>query len=78
MFYSGLIIFFGIHLVPLFRKLRVFLKEKLGEGPYMGLFSAVTLAGILLIIFGTIFGEFAYFWAMEKKTLKRLGIFSKK
>jgi uncharacterized membrane protein len=50
MFYSGLIIFFGIHLVPLFRKLRVFLKEKLGEGPYMGLFSAVTLAGILLII----------------------------
>jgi len=52
MFYSGLIIFFGIHLVPLFRKLRVFLKEKLGEGPYMGLFSAVTLAGILLIIFG--------------------------
>ena len=52
MFYSGIIIFFGIHLVPLIGKLKFFLKDKLGEGPYMGLFSVVALAGILLIIFG--------------------------
>ena len=52
MFYSGIIIFFGIHLVPLIGKLKFLLKDKLGEGPYMGLFSVVSLAGILLIIFG--------------------------
>jgi|TARA_B100001013_G_C24611845_1_gene443526 uncharacterized membrane protein len=52
MFYSGVIIFFGIHLVPLIGKLRVLLKDRLGEGPYMGLFSLISLTGILLIIFG--------------------------
>ena len=52
MFYSGIIIFFGIHLVPLVSKLRLFLKDRLGEGPYMGLYSIISLTGILLIIFG--------------------------
>ena len=33
----------------------------------------------LLIIFGVIFGEFTYFWKMEKKTISKLkSIFSKK
>ena len=52
MFYSGIIIFFGIHLVPLITKLRLFLKDRLGEGPYMGLYSIISLTGISLIIFG--------------------------
>ena len=52
MFYSGIIIFFGIHLVPLVSKLRLFLKDRLGEGPYMGLYSVISLTGISLIIFG--------------------------
>jgi len=52
MFYSGIIIFFGIHLVPLISKLRLFLKDRLGEGPYMGLYSIISLTGIVLIIFG--------------------------
>ena len=52
MFYSGIIIFFGIHLVPLITKLRLFLKDRLGEGPYMGLYSIISLTGIVLIIFG--------------------------
>ena len=30
---------------------------------------------ILLIIIGTLFGEFKYFWAIEKKILVRLKIF---
>ncbi|MAI29762.1 MAG: diacylglyceryl transferase [Rickettsiales bacterium] len=29
---------------------------------------------ILLIFVGTIFGEFKYFWEMEKKILKRFGL----
>ena len=29
---------------------------------------------ILLIIIGTIFGEFKYFWEMEKKILRRFGL----
>ena len=29
---------------------------------------------ILLIFFGLIFGEFEYFWRIEKKIFKRLGI----
>ena len=29
---------------------------------------------VLLIIVGTIFGEFKYFWSIEKKILKRLRI----
>ena len=52
MFYSGIIIFFGIHLVPLITKLRLFLKDRLGEGPYMGLYSVISLTGISLIILG--------------------------
>ena len=33
---------------------------------------------ILLIIFGFLFGEFSYFWEMEKKTLSKLKtLFSK-
>ena len=52
MFYSGIIIFFGVHLVPLITRLRLFLKDRLGEGSYMGLFSIVSVTGILLIIFG--------------------------
>ena len=30
---------------------------------------------ILLILVGTIFGQFKYFWEIEKKFLARIGIF---
>ena len=52
MFYLGLFLFFGIHLIPFNSKLKEILKGKLGEGPYMGLFSFTSLTGILLIVFG--------------------------
>ena len=29
---------------------------------------------VLLIIIGTLFGEFKYFWEMEKKILRRFGL----
>ena len=33
---------------------------------------------VLLIFVGAIFGEFSYFWEMEKKTLKKLNSIFKK
>ena len=52
MFEVGIGIFFGVHLIPFIEKLRFFLQNKLGENPYKGLFSLVSLVGLLLIIFG--------------------------
>lgn len=33
---------------------------------------------VLLIFFGYLFGEFSYFWRMEKKTLDKLSVFFRK
>lgn len=50
----GLIIFFGAHLFSAFRSREPGkdLKAKLGNGPYMGLYSLVSLAGFGLIVWG--------------------------
>jgi len=62
--------------------LDIFLVNTIDNGNFLYWLTRIILMlptyQILLIIFGTLFGEFAYFWAMEKKTLKRLSIFSKK
>ena len=52
MFISGLIVFFGIHLVPFFPKTKNALHSRMGENPYMGTFSFISLIGLLMIIFG--------------------------
>ncbi|MEG9862771.1 MAG: NnrU family protein [Parvularculales bacterium] len=52
MFEAGIIIFFGVHLIPLFTNLKSFLQSKLGEYPYKGIFALISLAGLLMIIFG--------------------------
>lgn len=52
MFKAGVIIFFGVHLIPFFTNLKSFFQTKLGENPYMGIFSLISLAGLLMIIFG--------------------------
>lgn len=52
MFYTGIILFFGVHLIPLNSNLKEILKNRLGEGIYIGLFSLFSLSGLLLIIFG--------------------------
>ena len=49
---SNLIIFFGIHLVPFFPKTKNALHSRMGENPYMGTFSLISLIGLLMIIFG--------------------------
>lgn len=58
----GLIIFFTMHLVPSFTSVRNKLIARLGEGPYMGLYSIVSLAGLILIIYGKSQAEFHAIW----------------
>ena len=38
------------------------------------IFMVLIIYQILLIVIGTLFGEFKYFWAMEKKILSRFKI----
>ena len=44
------------------------------ENLIISLFILLIVYQILLIIIGTLFGEFNYFWAMEKKILSRFKI----
>ncbi|MBK8196796.1 MAG: NnrU family protein [Acidobacteria bacterium] len=50
----GLVIFFGAHLFSAFRSREPGkdIKAKLGAGPYMGLYSLVSIAGFVLICMG--------------------------
>lgn len=50
----GLIIFFGAHLFSTFRSRAPGrdIKAKLGYGPFMGLYSLVSIAGFVLIVWG--------------------------
>ncbi|MGO8737556.1 NnrU family protein [Rhodoblastus sp.] len=52
MFVCGLIFFFGAHLTPTFPQFRARLVERLGLGPYKLAFTAVSLAGLVLIVLG--------------------------
>lgn len=48
----GLVIFFLVHLVPTSPELRHSLRERMGEGAYMLAFSAVSVLGLVLIVYG--------------------------
>jgi uncharacterized membrane protein len=48
----GLALFFAVHLVPVLPSFRMRLVERLGQGPYRGLFSLASIAGLVLIVFG--------------------------
>ena len=51
---SGIVLFFGTHLFSAFRSRAPGqdLKAKLGYGPYMGLYSLVSIVGFVLIVMG--------------------------
>lgn len=50
---TGIVIFLGAHLVVMFApRLRASLSGSLGEGPYKGVFSLVSLVGLALMIYG--------------------------
>jgi uncharacterized membrane protein len=48
----GLILFLGIHTLTSMREARAALIGRLGEGPYKGLYSAVSAIGLVLIVWG--------------------------
>ena len=58
----GVVILVGIHLVPNFTALRQRLVQRLGENPYKGVFSAISLVGLILIIVGKHKAEFVPVW----------------
>ena len=49
---GGLALFFIVHLVPTLPWLRAGLIERLGAGPYRGLFSLASIAGLVAIVLG--------------------------
>jgi len=57
----GIIIFFSIHLVPIF-PLKNILINRLGENKYKGLFSLIALVGLLIIIYGFSRAHFYPIW----------------
>ncbi|MCI4645614.1 MAG: NnrU family protein, partial [Hyphomonadaceae bacterium] len=54
MLLAGLVLFFGAHLFSAFRSRAPGqdLRQKLGYGPYMGLYSLISIAGFVLLIMG--------------------------
>jgi uncharacterized membrane protein len=49
---TGLVIFFGIHVLPWLPALRERLVARFGAGPYRGLFSVVAGIGLVLLVVG--------------------------
>ncbi|MDQ4060491.1 MAG: NnrU family protein [Pseudomonadota bacterium] len=58
----GLVLFLGAHLLPTFPEPRARLRGRLGEGPYRGLFSLVSLVGFALIVWGYSRAPFVGVW----------------
>jgi len=48
----GLVLFLGIHLLPVAPSLRTAVAGRLGDKPYRGAFSLVSLVGLVLIVVG--------------------------
>ncbi len=58
----GLIIFFGIHLVPSATILRKRLLETLGDNGYRGTFALIAMAGFALIVVGKAYAPYVNLW----------------
>lgn len=55
---SGLILFFGVHCVPMFPSFRASLEVRVGAMPFKGIYSLIALAGFALILVGMSRAEF--------------------
>lgn len=58
----GVVVLAGIHLLPSFSFLRNGLVNRLGEGPYKGVFGVVAFLGLVLIIVGKANADFVPLW----------------
>jgi uncharacterized membrane protein len=56
MLIAGLVLFLGVHTITTLREPRAALIGGIGEGPYKGLYSLVSAAGLVLIVWG--FGRY--------------------
>jgi uncharacterized membrane protein len=56
MLIAGLVLFLGVHTLTTLREPRTALIGRIGEGPYKGLYSLVSAAGLVLIVWG--FGRY--------------------
>ena len=59
---AGLLVFFGIHLLPSVVPAKAALVGRLGPQRYKGLFSVVALAGFALIVYGKAHAPFVAVW----------------
>lgn len=59
---AGLLVFIGVHLLPTQPEWRRLLRERLGEGPYKGLFSLVAILGLGLVVWGYRRAPFIAVW----------------
>jgi hypothetical protein len=50
--FIGIVVFLGVHSLTTFRETRTRLIERLGPGPFKGLYSVVAIAGFVLIVWG--------------------------
>ncbi|MGI9408856.1 MAG: NnrU family protein [Hyphomicrobiaceae bacterium] len=51
-FLAGLILFFAVHLLPIMPDLRSGVRDAVGGAAYRGLFSLISLVGLVLIVIG--------------------------
>ncbi len=58
----GLVIFLGLHFVPLFPGVKGQIQARLGAGLYKSLFSIASVIGLLLIIYGKIIAHPSPIW----------------
>ena len=59
----GIVVFFGIHLLPAAPTLRGSLLARLGEGGYKGVFSLVSAVGLGLLVYGKMQAPYEHLYA---------------
>lgn len=49
---AGLVLFFGVHIVPMLPTVKASLERRFGAMPFKGIYSLIALTGFVLIVFG--------------------------